>query len=136
MGGPLKDSVRVLIADTSVADRDQLVVRMAPFPEIDLAGYAQDGEEALNAVRAFSPDVVIFGLAPHAGLGRDLIREIHMAHPSVAVIMLARQMPIPVQRLWLDLGVDFCLDKETELESLIGVVASLRNGKSYYRFRQ
>ena len=131
-GETVKESV--LVADISVADREQLAVRVAPFPEIDLAGYVEDDVTALYSLRSLRPDVILIGLAPHAGLGRDLIREIHKAHPTVTIILLARQMPIPVQRLWLAMGADFFLDKDTELESLVGIVLSLRSGRSHYHF--
>lgn len=126
MGEILKDKVRVLIADLSVTDRNRLTELFHPFPEIELVGCVQNGTDALAMFQSLLPDVVVVSLAADVGFGRDLIRGIHVTRPSAVVIMHTRQASSPLRRLWLALGVDFFVDTDFELESVIGIVAAQR----------
>lgn len=51
--------IRVLIADSQAAYREQLRVRLSSDTEIDIVGLARDGQEALQIAHQLHPDVVI-----------------------------------------------------------------------------
>ena len=51
--------IRVLIADSVAARREQIRAALVADPEMEVAGQARDGQEALQMAHALGPDIVL-----------------------------------------------------------------------------
>lgn len=79
--------VRVLVVEDSPVMRELLVHLLGADPGIEVAGFAHDGEEALEAVREKKPDVVTMDFHMPKLNGLDATRRIMETHPTPIVIV-------------------------------------------------
>ncbi|GAA4207164.1 response regulator [Actinocatenispora rupis] len=69
--------IRVLLVDDHPVVRAGLVALLTPVDDIEVAGEAADGEQALALAAALRPDVVVVDLALGAGIdGVEVIRRL------------------------------------------------------------
>ncbi len=84
----MADAIRVLIVDDHAVVRHGLRAFLQTQDDIDIAGEAADGEEAVRRVRELVPDVVLMDLVMPKLDGIAAIREIRSLSPSTKVIVL------------------------------------------------
>lgn len=80
--------IRVLVVDDSPLIRQILVDMLRKEPDIEVVGYARDGEEALIRVAELSPDVVTLDVEMPRLDGLGCLREL-MATQPVPVVMVS-----------------------------------------------
>ena len=83
-----REAIRILVADDHAAFRAGLVDLLAATPGLMVAGQAETGEEAVTAVAALQPDVVLMDVNMPGIDGVEATRRIADAHPHVAVLVL------------------------------------------------
>jgi two-component system, NarL family, response regulator LiaR len=81
-------AIRVLIVDDHAIVREGLRTFLGMLPDIQLAGEASGGEEALAAVARGKPQVVLMDLVMPGMDGIEATRRLHAEHPEVKVIAL------------------------------------------------
>lgn len=79
--------IRVLVVDDSAAMRELLVHILRSDPEIEVAGTAGNGEEAIGAVRDLRPDLVTMDIAMPRMNGMDATRRIMESCPTPIVLV-------------------------------------------------
>jgi len=83
-GAPL----RVVIADDQASVRQGLVLLLDGLPDIEVAGAAADGEQALDLVAELKPDAILLDLHMPVLDGIGAIRRLTAEHPEVAIVVL------------------------------------------------
>ena len=81
-------SVRVLIADDDPLFMDALEAILGIESQIEIAGRAQDGEEAMRLAAELSPDVVLMDLSMPVVDGFEASRRIRLESLATAVVVL------------------------------------------------
>jgi len=81
-------SVRVLIADDDPLFMDALEAIFGIESQIEIAGRAQDGEEAMRLAGELSPDVVLMDLSMPVVDGFEASRRIRLESLATAVVVL------------------------------------------------
>ncbi|SCK23910.1 two component transcriptional regulator, LuxR family [Streptomyces sp. WMMB 714] len=81
-------SIRVLIADDQMMVREGLSVLLGSRPDIEVAGEAADGREAVEAVLALRPDVALLDVRMPVMSGLEATREIVARAPATKVLIL------------------------------------------------
>jgi two-component system, chemotaxis family, protein-glutamate methylesterase/glutaminase len=79
--------IRVLVVDDSAVMRGLLRMVLATSPEIELAGMAQDGPVALEAIERLNPDLVLLDIEMPRMNGLEVLAEIRARGLHVKVIM-------------------------------------------------
>lgn len=111
--------LKLLIVD------DELMIRkgLAAFPwkeyGYELAGQAENGEEALLMARVLSPDIIISDIKMPVMDGLTLTREIKKYNPSIFVILLTGFDELALVKQALHLHVDEYLLKPADPETLL-----------------
>lgn len=82
------EKLRVLIADDHPLFRDGMRGLLATQPDIEVAGEATTGEEAVMLVGELRPDVVLMDIKMPGGGGLEATRRILAAEPSVRVLVV------------------------------------------------
>ncbi|MEJ5243930.1 MAG: response regulator, partial [Desulfomicrobiaceae bacterium] len=80
--------IRVLVVDDSAFMRKALATMLAGDPEIEVAGTARNGEEALELVRQLDPDVVTMDVEMPVMDGITAVRHI-MAQSPRPILMVS-----------------------------------------------
>lgn len=122
-------SVRVVVVDDHPFYRAG-VISMAPLidPGIEIVGEAADGESALAAVEAFTPDVVLMDLALPGMTGIEATRVIKGQHPGIAVLVLTMLQDDSVIAA-LDAGANGYLLKDSSVEDVCRGIRSVARGE-------
>ena len=76
--------IRVLCVDDHPIVREGLTSIVGLQPDMEIAGAAESGAEALRMFRELSPDVVLIDLRLRDTTGFELIRDILALSPSAA----------------------------------------------------
>ena len=82
------DKIRVLLVDDHPTVRQTLRSVLAAYPNIEVAGEASDGEEAIARVDQLQPSVVVMDIYMGRMDGITATRLIKAQYPQVAVIGL------------------------------------------------
>jgi DNA-binding NarL/FixJ family response regulator len=81
-------SIRVLIADDQMMVREGFSVLLNAMPDIEVAGEAVNGREAVEKVRELRPDVVLMDIRMPELNGIEATREIVAADGAAKVLVL------------------------------------------------
>ena len=81
-------AVRVLVADDQALFREALVTLLGARPEVEVAGEAGDGQQALERAAAVRPDVVLMDLHMPVLDGIGATRRLRVEQPHVRVLAL------------------------------------------------
>lgn len=111
---------RVLIADDNMRARTALRALLALRQEIELAGEAADGREAVRMVGESQPDVVLMDVRmPHMD-GLEAARQIKERWPKVRVVVVS--MYISHRAAALEAGADGFLQKGCSARELLSAI--------------
>jgi DNA-binding NarL/FixJ family response regulator len=85
MSGP---DITVLVVDDHKIVRDGLVALLGALDGITVVGTAEDGVQAIAAVEALAPQVVVMDVSMPTLSGIEATRRISASHPETRVLML------------------------------------------------
>jgi two-component system response regulator NreC len=80
--------IRLLLVDDHAVVRSGLRMLMASEEDMEIVGEAGNAREAINAVYALKPDVVLMDIGLPDMSGIEVTREIKRLYPDVAVVAL------------------------------------------------
>jgi NarL family two-component system response regulator LiaR len=80
--------IRVLIVDDHDMLREGLASFLAAYPDLELAGQAANGREALRVCEAARPDVILMDLRMPEMDGVQTTRQILERHPGMKIVAL------------------------------------------------
>jgi DNA-binding NarL/FixJ family response regulator len=81
--------IRVVVVDDEALIREGLVTILELMPEIEVAGTAANGAEALQLIAETSPDVVLMDLRMPVLDGIEATRRVREEHPETRVVVLS-----------------------------------------------
>src|SRR5439155_5127572 len=80
--------IRVVVVDDQRVIRDGMALMLSLVGGVEVVATAADGDEAIAAVAAHDPDVVLMDLRMPRRDGVSATREIRAAHPRSQVVVL------------------------------------------------
>lgn len=96
-------SIRVLVVEDSQVVRELLVYILESDPQIQVVATACNGEEALEAVETFKPDVITMDINMPRMDGFEATRRIMESHPTPIVIVSGSWDPREVKTTFMAL---------------------------------
>lgn len=117
------DSLRVYFVEDSpiVLERLESIAAEAGARPV---GHAVGAREAIAAILALRPDVVITDLRLADGTGFDVLRAVHEAAPDIELYMLSNFADEPYRRIARQLGARAFFDKTTEFGRVSELIAA------------
>ena len=82
-------TIRVLLVDDSNTFLEQLTAWLAAYPQIQIAGIANTGEEAIVQVEALGPDLVLMDVSMPVMNGLEATRRIKAQPDAPRVVLLS-----------------------------------------------
>ncbi len=123
-------ALKVLIADDSAVVRTRLAAMLTETEGIEIVGQAEDGIEAINAVKRLNPDAVILDIHMPRLNGIAALKMIKKENPSLRCIILTNYSNPVCRKRSLELGAEFFLDKSTDFEQIPAIIKQLAGGST------
>ena len=123
--------VRVVIADDQALFREGLRTLLSTRPDIDVAGEAANGEEAVALVEALAPDVVLMDLQMPVMDGIQAIARLRERAPDVPVLALTTFDDDRNLFGALRAGAVGYLLKDVSIETLEGAIRAAARGEAF-----
>lgn len=122
--------LRVLLVDDHALFRAGIASLLASRPEIEVVGEAQNGQEALEAARSLTPDLVLMDVHMPKMDGIQAVRAISSELPRVKVVMLTVSEQDKDLFDAIKSGAHGYLLKNLEPEDLFDYLAGISRGEA------
>lgn len=122
---------RILIVEDHTLFRAGLKALLDRDPDFDIVGEADNGRDAVRAVGALSPDLVLMDLSMPGMNGMEAIRDIKRRYPETSVLVLTIHKADEYIHEALRAGTDGYILKDATHDELRVAVRSVLNGKTY-----
>ena len=120
--------IRVLLADDHPIVRDGLRGLLAAQPDVEVAGEAADGDQALALVRANDYDVAVLDLSMPGLAGLDLVKRVKLEKPKLRVLVLSMHGEQQYAARALKAGASGYLNKDSASAQLVGALRKVAAG--------
>jgi len=119
----------VFLVEDSASIRERLVRLLESVPGAQVVGQAGEADEAIAAILAARPDVVLLDVQLEQSSGFDVLRAVHSLEPRIAFYMLSNFATEPYRRHAERLGARGFFDKSTDFDRLRDLVAQRAAGQ-------
>lgn len=123
------DRIRVMIVDDHAVVRSGLATFFTVFPDLELIGEAENGDEAVLRCGLLKPDVILMDLIMPGSDGVSATRRIKEKYPSVKVIALTSYQEDDLVQGALQAGAIGYLMKNVTARDLAAAIRSAHQGK-------
>ena len=118
------DKVKLLIVDSDSVFTDQALRFMKNYPDIEIIGCDQNGQNALHSIKTRHPDAVLFDLLLPGMDGISLLRSVNDINHGPAMICCTRFYSDVAMEAMRTFGAAYLLYKPVELHALHPVITS------------
>jgi DNA-binding NarL/FixJ family response regulator len=124
---PSARRIRVIVADDSKRTRHALCSLLATYGDLEIAGQAEDGEEAVQLIERERPDVAILDVHMPRLDGLQATARIKASNPDVRILVLSLAAELRDQAMAL--GADAFVTKGSSQEHLLRAIRSLGSSR-------
>jgi two-component system response regulator DevR len=114
---------KVFIVEDSPLVVSRLRALLGALPGTRVVGHAAGADQAVQAILAMRPDVVVMDLKLAQGTGFDVLIELHEKAPDIDCYMLSNFSTEPYRRQAARLGAHGFFDKSSEFNLVRDLVA-------------
>ena len=122
---------RIVIAEDHTILREGLRSLLSFDSNLEVAGEAEDGREAVRRVDELSPDLILMDLSMPRMNGLDAIREIRGRNPGTKILVLTVHKTEEYVLETLRAGADGYVLKDASHPELVTAIMSVLQGKRY-----
>lgn len=123
-------AIRVLIVDDHAIVRDGICALLATKPDIEVAGEAGNGREAVSKAQSLLPDVILMDLMMPEMDGIEAIRRIVAHRPGARILVLTSFAADDKVFPAIKAGAMGYLLKDSESEDLVRAIHQVYRGES------
>jgi len=125
-------ALRVLVVEDHPLFRKGVVALLDTVPDVDVAGTAASGEEAVTLAGQLQPDLVLMDLQLPGMSGIEATRAIVAADPAVRVLVLTLFEDEDSVFLALRAGARGYVLKDANEEELVGAIRAVARGEAVF----
>jgi len=118
---------RVMLVDDHSVMRQGLSVLLSGYPDIEVVGEAQDGEDAVQLARKVNPDVILMDISMPRMNGIEATRIIHSELPNIRIIGLSMFDAADQAAAILQAGATKYLKKSGNKRELVNAIQTAVN---------
>lgn len=128
-----KKAIRVLVCDDHLIVRQGIKQILADADDIEIAGEAANGPDAIRQVRVMSEssaviDVVLLDIAMPQRDGLDMLKQFKSEFPKLPVLILSTYSDKQYAVFSLKLGAAGYLNKSADSEQMIAAIRKVASG--------
>ena len=122
---------KIVIAEDHTILREGLRLLLSSNPDFHVVGEARDGLEAIRAVDALKPDLILMDLSMPRMDGVGAIKEIKKQSPSTKILVLTAHKTEGHILTALKTGADGYILKDATYSELMLAIDNIFSGRSY-----
>ncbi len=124
--------IRVLLVDDHAMVRSGLRMFLMAFDDLELAGEATNGKDAVLMAERFKPDVILMDLIMPGYDGIQASCEIHKKLPKIRIIALTSFTEPQLIQQAVEAGVSGYLFKNASANELANAIRSVKAGNTIF----
>jgi two-component system response regulator NreC len=124
--------LRVILADDHTIIRSGLRLVIERQAGLSVIGEAEDGKQAIELAASMMPDVIVMDVAMPRLNGIEATRQITIANPSAAIVVLSMHSDESYVLRALKAGARGYLLKDSAEADLIAAIHAVHDGKSFF----
>lgn len=126
------DPIRVLIVDDHAPFRAGLRALLTSVPEVEVAGEAENGEDAIREAAKLQPDVILMDIQMPGMNGIEATRLIYQSSPHIGVIVLTMFEDDDSVFAAMRTGARGYLLKGADQTEILRAIHSVKNGEAMF----
>ena len=126
------DKLRVLIADDHPLFRDGMRGLLATQPDMEVAGEATTGEEAVALAAELSPDVILMDIKMPGGGGIEATRRLLATDPGVRVLVVTMFEDDATVFTAMRAGARGYVLKDDDKDDVLGAIRTVGRGGAVF----
>jgi DNA-binding NarL/FixJ family response regulator len=126
------EQIKVVLADDHTVVRQGLRALLVAEGDIEIVGEADNGRQAVQLARKFSPDVVVMDIAMPVLNGLEATRQIMRSLPSTKVLVLSSYSDDDYVQQLTEAGAAGYLVKQTAANELLKAIREANKGNAYF----
>ncbi len=116
----------VFIVEDSPVVRDALVDLLEGLEDVTVVGSAEDARTAIEAISRCKPDYVVLDYQLVRSTALDVLRALHPSMSDTVFIVLTNHAAPQYERVCVQAGATWFLDKTRDFAKVKDIVAKLR----------
>jgi DNA-binding NarL/FixJ family response regulator len=121
--------MKILIADDFQPVRNSLRKLLQTIRGIAILPEATNGDEAVEMMKKYGPDIIILDLQMPGRTGLEILREFKPRLMEAVVIILTNHATTEIRKECKTWGADYVLDKTMEFSRVLEIVQRLTQGQ-------
>ena len=126
-----RETVCILLVDDHPLVRERLKELIEREPDLVVCGEAADHQEALQSVKASPPDLVILDLTLRDSHGLDLLKDLHVQYPDIAVLVLSMHDESLYAERAIRAGARGYITKQEATRNVMKAIRTVLSGNIY-----
>lgn len=122
--------IKIMIADDHAVLRKGMRQLLEHESDMEIAGEASDGEEAVKMAEELKPDVALMDIVMPKLSGVEATKLIKKVSPSTSILILTAYSDIRYILGLLESGASGYLLKSARSDEIVGAIRSVRSGES------
>lgn len=123
--------IRLMIADDHMIVRQGMRKLLEAYPELEILGEAQNGDETIELAKKLLPDIIIMDISMPVINGLEATRQIKKRLPQTKILILTMHAEKEYIFKILQSGASGYLLKGSPIEELVAAVYAVDRGESY-----
>lgn len=128
----MKKMISVLIVDDHSIIREGIISMLRDVDDIDVVGGVASGEDAVNRLDEFHPDVILMDIVMSGMTGLEATRWIKEQAANIKVIIISSEVNKEYVSTGIKCGIDGYLPKDVSGETLANAIRSVRTGAKFF----
>jgi len=125
-------AIRVLIADDHAFYREGVRAFLGNSADIDVAGEAGNGDEAIARAEELQPEVILMDLKMPGTNGIEATRRIHESHPKIGVLVLTMFDDDDSVFAAMRAGARGYLLKDADKDEVVRAIVAVERGEAIF----
>jgi len=123
--------IRIVVADDHTIVREGLKQLLSATSDLSVVGEAQNGQEALERVRALDFDVLLLDMSMPGKSGIELIKQVRAEKPKLRILVLSMHEEEQYAVRAIKAGAAGYLTKESATAQLVSAIRKVAGGGAF-----
>ncbi len=125
----MTNNIRVMLVDDHAVVRSGLTAFLSAYPDLELVGEAENGQQAVQRAAALQPDVILMDLIMPVMDGVAATQVIKRRYPHIQIVVLTSFQEDELVQNALRAGAVGYLMKNVTARELVTAIRAARDGK-------